>query len=111
VSWIHNADFVAAVMWLVTSSLEGTVNVAAPEPLPYREFIGRLREAAGVPVGLPATRWMLEVGALALRTETELILKSRRVTPRRLFDDGFRFQFPSWCEACSDLVRRKISRA
>lgn len=106
VSWIHDADFVAAVKWLVTSTLEGPVNIAAPEPLPYREFIGRLRKSAGMPVGLPATRWMLEVGAFALRTETELILKSRRVVPKRLLDDGFSFRFPSWPEACGDLARR-----
>ena len=106
VSWIHDADFVAAVLWLIGSSLEGAVNIATPNPLPYRDFIGRLRETAGMPVGLPATRWMLEVGAFALRTETELILKSRRVTPRRLLDDGFSFRFPSWPDACDDLARR-----
>jgi uncharacterized protein (TIGR01777 family) len=106
VSWIHGADFVAAVRWLIGSTLEGAVNIASPEPLPYRDFIGRLREAAGIPVGLPATRWMLEAGAFALRTETELILKSRRVMPRRLLDAGFVFQFPSWPDACIDLVAK-----
>lgn len=111
VSWIHDADFVAAVIWLAASSLEGPVNVAAPEPVPYREFIGRLREVAGVPIGLAATRWVLEAGAFVIRTETELILKSRRVTPRRLLDAGFSFRFPSWSEACRDLVRRKIRNA
>ena len=111
VSWIHDADFVRAVTWLMSSSLEGAVNVASPEPLPYRDFIGRLRRVAGAPVGLPATRWMLELGAIALRTETELILKSRRVIPRRLLDSGFCFEFPSWDAACLDLVHRKISRA
>lgn len=111
VSWIHGADFVSAVQWLARSSLDGAVNVAAPNPLPYREFMGRLREVAGAPVGLPATRWMLELGAFGLRTETELILKSRRVTPRRLLDAGYSFQFPSWREACADLARRKITDA
>ena len=109
VSWIHGADFVRAVTWLMTSPLEGAVNVAAPEPLPYGDFIARLREVAGVPAGLPATRWMLELGAIVMRTETELILKSRRVIPRRLLDAGFRFDFPSWDAACLDLVHRKIS--
>ena len=107
VSWIHSVDFVGAVTWLAGSTMEGPVNIASPEPLPYREFIGRLRRAAGVPVGLPATTWMLEVGAFALRTETELILKSRRVVPTRLLDAGFSFQFPSWADACVDLVRKR----
>ena len=106
VSWIHGADFVAAVTWLIGSTLEGPVNIAAPEPLPYREFVGSLRQVAGVPVGLPASRWMLEIGAFLLRTETELILKSRRVSPRRLLDDGFSFQFSSWRDACDDLAGR-----
>ena len=111
VSWIHGADFVAAVTWLMGSTMDGPVNLASPEPLPYRDFIGRLRHAAGVPVGLPATRWMLEVGAFALRTETELILKSRRVVPRRLLDAGFSFRFPRWPDACDDLVLAKIRHA
>ncbi len=111
VSWIHGADFVAAVTWLIGSTLDGPVNLASPEPLPYRDFFGRIRKAAGVPVGLPATRWMLEVGAFALRTETELILKSRRVVPTRLVESGFSFRFPSWPAAAADLVGRKISSA
>jgi len=111
VSWVHGADFVSAVLWLAESELDGAVNIASPNPLPYHEFMGRLREVAGAPVGLPATRWMLEIGAFALRTETELILKSRRVTPRRLLDAGFSFQFPSWRDACADLARRKITPA
>jgi uncharacterized protein len=111
VSWIHHADLAAAVAWLIESKLEGPVNVASPQPLPYRDFIGRLRRAAGVPIGLPATRWMLELGAFALRTETELILKSRRVVPRRLLEDGFSFEFPSWEGACADLVRVRRTKS
>ncbi len=65
-----------------------------------------LRRAAGVRLGLPATAWMLELGALAMRTETELILKSRRVVPRRLLEDGFTFTWPEWPAAAGDLVGR-----
>ena len=54
----------------------------------------------------PASNWMLGVGALLMRTETELILKSRRVTPGRLLRSGFTFQFPTWGAAASDLCRR-----
>jgi NAD dependent epimerase/dehydratase family enzyme len=69
-----------------------------------------LRRAYGVPLGLPATDWMLEVGAFFLRTETELVLKSRRVVPTRLVDAGFGFQFPDWSSAATDLVERWRSR-
>ena len=82
------------------------VNVSSPNPLPNREFMRYLREAWGAPVGLPAMEWQLHLGAIFLRTETELILKSRRVVPGRLLDAGFQFEFPDWSEAAKDLVRR-----
>jgi uncharacterized protein (TIGR01777 family) len=106
ISWIHHVDFVRAVRWLIEhDELDGAVNVSAPHPLPNREFMRLLREAAGVPVGLPADRLMLEIGALFMRTETELILKSRRVTPARLLESGFEFSFPHWGDAAIDLCR------
>jgi uncharacterized protein len=106
VSWIHDLDFVRAVRWLIDHELEGAVNLASPNPLPNAEFMGTLRRAWGARLGLPSTRWMLEVGALCLRTETELILKSRRVVPGRLLQSGFAFQFPEWSGAAADLCRR-----
>jgi NAD dependent epimerase/dehydratase family enzyme len=74
--------------------------------LPQREFMRVLREAYGMPIGLPATRWMVAIGAWLLRTETELILKSRRVVPKLLTDAGFRFDLPDWPAAAADLVAR-----
>jgi len=107
VSWIHDQDFSRAVLWLIEhQNLEGPVNLASANPLPYSQFVRALRKAWGIPFGLPATRWMLEIGAIPLQTETELILKSRRVVPRRLIDSGFAFQFPRWTEAASDLCTR-----
>ena len=104
VSWIHHADFTRAVRWLIEhDEVAGPVNLAAPEPLPQAEFMRVLREAASAPVGLPATSWMLELGAIVLRTETELILKSRRVVPARLLEGGFTFRYASWPEAARDL--------
>ncbi|MEU7420429.1 TIGR01777 family oxidoreductase [Streptomyces antibioticus] len=107
VSWIHDHDFVRAVEFLIArEDLTGPVNLAAPAPLPQRGFMRALRSAWGVPVGLPATRWMAEVGAFALRSDTELLLKSRRVVPGRLLAEGFSFEHPEWPEAAGDLVRR-----
>src|SRR5205823_4262452 len=80
------------------------VNVASPNPLPNAAFMRLLRKAAGVPFGLPAANWMLEIGAVFMRTETELILKSRRVVPGRLVDSGFTFKYPHWRDAARDLV-------
>lgn len=107
VSWIHDRDFVRAVAWLIErEDIEGPVNLCAPEPLPNDEFMGGLRAAWGATFGLPAARWMLEVGARALRTETELVLKSRRVVPGRLLREGFTFEYPTWPMAARDLCRR-----
>ncbi len=109
VSWIHEEDFVRAIEWLVVrEDVAGSVNVASPHPLPNAEFMAGLRSAWGMPLGfgLPATRGMLELGATVLGTETELILKSRRVVPGRLLDEGFTFRFPTWPEAAFDLCRR-----
>lgn len=106
-SWIHDADFIAAVSWLIQhSSLRGAVNLASPNPLPNAEFMRELREAWGTRVGLPATEWMLAIGAFFMRTETELVLKSRRVVPTRLIESGFEFQHPFWQEAAVDLCQR-----
>jgi uncharacterized protein (TIGR01777 family) len=107
ISWIHDQDFVRSVYWLIDhQELEGPINLAAPNPVPNAEFMRCLRAAWGIRFGLPATKWMLEIGALFLRTETELILKSRRVVPGRLLQSGFVFQFPTWAEAAADLCRR-----
>lgn len=107
VSWVHETDFVRAVNLLLgRADFEGAVNIAAPDPLPYRDFMRYLREAAAAPFGLPAARWMLEIGAFLMRTETELLLKSRRVVPGRLLEAGFEFQYPSWPAAARDLVAR-----
>ncbi len=112
VSWIHDRGFVRAIAWLIAcDDIAGPVNLAAPGPLPYGPFMAALRRAAGAAIGLPATAWMLELGAIALRTETELILKSRRVVPGRLHDEGFAFAYPTWPEAAQDLCRRWRARA
>jgi uncharacterized protein (TIGR01777 family) len=107
ISWIHEQDFVRAVYWLIEhEELSGPVNIASPHPLRNEEFMRVLREAAGVPIGLPAAKWMLELGAVLMQTETELILKSRRVVPARLTMSGFEFDYPHWEDAAKDLYKR-----
>jgi len=107
VSWIHEEDFCRAIDWLVErEDLSGPVNLAAPGPVPNREMMRAFRRVCGARIGLPATRWMLELGACLLRTETELIIKSRRVTPARLMASGFQFRFPELEGALRDLERR-----
>ncbi|MGH7971548.1 MAG: epimerase, partial [Limisphaerales bacterium] len=111
VSWIHERDFCRAVEWLIShNELEGPVNLVAPHPLPNAEMMRTLRQVCGVPFGLPASDWMLEVGAFLLRTETELLIKSRRVIPGRLVKTGFEFQFPTVQKAFEELTKRDKGR-
>jgi hypothetical protein len=107
VSWIHETDFVRAIDLLIArEEFTGVVNLASPNPLPNRDFMRALREAWGASFGLPALKGMLEVGTFLMRTESELVLKSRRVVPGRLLAAGFQFQFPDWPAAARELVAR-----
>jgi uncharacterized protein (TIGR01777 family) len=105
-SWIHEQDFCRLVEWLIDQEhVSGTLNAAAPNPIPNKEFMSLLRQAMNQKIGLPASRWMLELGAVFLRTETELILKSRRVVSKRLADLGFAFQYPTAEEAFEAICK------
>lgn len=107
ISWIHERDFVRAIEWLIAhEAVTGAVNLASPEPLPNAAFMAILREVSGMPAGLPAKGWMIELGAALMRTESELILKSRRVVPGRLLKAGFTFEHPRWSEAALELCAR-----
>jgi uncharacterized protein (TIGR01777 family) len=111
VSWIHEVDFCRAIEWLIAhEDFTGPVNLAAPNPVPNRELMESMREVCRVPFGLPATQWMLELGAFFLRTETELIIKSRQVVPGRLIGAGFQFRFPHLREALVDLSGKTVTR-
>jgi uncharacterized protein len=107
VSWIHETDFVNSVYFLLEhEAMNGVVNLSSPNPLPNREFMAELRQAWGAKVGLPATQWMLEIGAAFMGTESELVLKSRRVIPGRLLKEGFQFAYPEWAGAARELCAR-----
>jgi hypothetical protein len=106
VSWIHEYDFIRAMRFLIENEISGVMNVCSPNPLPNSEFMRELRRAWGTRIGLSASKWMLEIGAFLMRTETELILKSRRVVPARLLEHGFQFRFPHWRDAANELCAR-----
>jgi uncharacterized protein (TIGR01777 family) len=106
VSWVQAADFYGAIRWIADHpELAGPVNCASPNPVRNREFMRTLRRACRQPIGLPAARWMLEIGAFFLRTETELLLKSRRVVPTRVLESGYQFRFPDLLGAVEDLLQ------
>lgn len=108
VSWIHETDLCRAVDWLIShEELSGPVNLAAPIPLPYADFVRAIRKAGGIRLALGASEWMLEIATWLMRTESELVLKSRRVVPARLVGSGFTFHYPCWPEAASELTQRR----
>lgn len=107
ISWIHYLDFLNAIRFIVENeSIEGAINISSPHPLPNHRFMADLRDAWGRRISFPIYEWMLEVGAVFLRTESELVLKSRRVVPARLLDAGFSFTYPTWADASRDLCAR-----
>ena len=100
VSWIHLHDMARIMDWFIENkSAQGIYNCASPTPVPNHFFMKKIREACGVSFGLPATAWMIEMGCFFMQTESELVLKSRKVVPKRLLDEGFVFEFEELGEA------------
>ena len=94
-SWVHIADVLGSIRFLIENErVEGVVNISSPNPSDSRGFMGMLRRVLKVPVGIPTPRFILEIGSLAIRTETELVLKSRWVVPERLLAEGYEFEYP-----------------
>ncbi|WP_209561465.1 epimerase [Frigoribacterium sp. PvP032] len=110
-SWIHVDDVLGSIEWLREhDEVDGVVNLSAPNPSDNRTMMGIVRRAVGMPVGLPATRWMLELGTAVLRTETELVLKSRWVVPERLVEGGYTFVHPHLDETVKQIVAERRRR-
>jgi hypothetical protein len=106
-SWVHIRDVYRAIEFLAAHSDVGdTVNVSSPNPVQNRELMATLRRVLGVRFGIPLFGWMLGLGAFAIRTETELLLKSRWVVPTRLLAAGFEFEFPDLEGALRDILGR-----
>jgi uncharacterized protein (TIGR01777 family) len=104
-SWIHEDDFVNIIEFICAKGdMHGVYNVTAPTPVPNHHVMKALRTAVGMPFGLPLPKWLLEIGAVLIGTETELVLKSRRVVPKKLIEAGYRFRFTTIEAALRDLA-------
>lgn len=105
ISWVHEHDAAKCSEWILQHpNLNGAINCTAPVPLKNAEFMACLRKAYGIPFGLPSPAWFLQMGAAIIGTETELILKSRWVLPKRLLDSGYQFQFTEAEHAIKDIL-------
>lgn len=104
VSWIHMEDFCRAVDFIIGIELTGVLNVTAPEPTTNAHLMKLCRSHLKVPFGLPTPAWLLAIGAWLIRTETELLLKSRNVYPERLLEAGFVFNHADIDSGMQDLL-------
>lgn len=105
VSWLHIEDLARMIAYFIEeTSAEGSYNCSSPHPLPNAAFMAILRKTLGISIGLPASKRMLELGAIFLQTETELILKSRRVVPQKLVSEGFELKYPKLEGALKEIL-------
>lgn len=109
VSWIHEQDAARCTEWLIQhKEIDGVMNCTAPQPIKNTDLMKCIRNGYGVPFGLPSPAWLLELGAMIIGTETELILKSRWVVPKRLTANGYTFLFPKIEHAVKDILSIRI---
>ena len=106
VSWIHEEDFANAVDFIIQKEMTGVINVVSPEPIRNADFMQKLRKAIGFPFGIPINAFLLKIGSFIIRTEAELILKSRNVIPKRLLENGFKFKFGNINDAFQNLIKK-----
>jgi len=104
VSWIHEEDFANAIDFIIQKESTGVINIVSPKPIRNTDFMQKLRKKVGFPFGIPINQFFLEIGSFFIRTETELVLKSRNVIPKRLLENGFKFKFGDINEAFQDLL-------
>lgn len=106
-SWVHIEDLYRAIEYIAADrAITEAVNVSSPGPLENRDMMATLRKVLGIRFSVPLFAWMLEVGAFAIRTETELLLKSRWVVPTKLEAAGFGFEFPTLEPALRDILEK-----
>jgi len=104
VSWIHVEDLARIIEWFIgNKKSSGAYNCTSPTPIPNEFFMKKIRTAFGIPFGLPAAKWMIEIGTFLLRSESELVLKSRKVIPGRLLKEGFVFKFEQLEKVLKDI--------
>ena len=104
ISWIHEDDFARAIEFIIKKEMTGKVNIVSPNPISNSDFMQELRKAVGVPFGIPLNQFFLEIGSFIIRTETELVLKSRNVIPKLLLEKGFAFKFENIDPAFQNLL-------
>lgn len=104
ISWIHEKDFARAIAFIIEKQLTGIVNIVSPKPIPNCDFMATLRQTIKMPIGIPIPEFLLKMGAKIIKTETELVLKSRNVISKRLQENGFQFEYDTLEKAIRNLI-------
>jgi uncharacterized protein (TIGR01777 family) len=104
ISWIHEDDFANAVDFILQKEMIGIVNVVSPKPIRNADFMKKLQRSVGFPFGIPLNTFLLKIGAFIIRTQPELVLKSRNVVPKKLLENGFEFKFDNVDNAFRNLL-------
>lgn len=104
ISWIHEKDFARAIDFIIEKEMTGVVNIVSPKPITNRKFMSALRKIVGTPFGIPISETLLKFGSIIIRTQSELVLKSRNVIPKRLQKEGFQFEFDTLEKALKNLI-------
>ena len=105
ISWIHEIDFARAIEFIIENKIIGIVNIVSTKPITNVLFMSALRKEMGMPFGVSITAILLEIGSFFIRTETELVLKSRNVIPQKLLENGFKFQYDSIEKTFKNLLK------
>ncbi len=104
-SWIHIEDVMQIILFVMHHpAITGILNCSAPHPVNNEKLMQSLRQMLHKKIGLPSPAWLLELGAVLIRTETELVLKSRWVLPERLLLAGYQFRFPGLEVALKEIL-------
>ena len=106
-SWIHIEDLFNIILFFQShKELKGVFNCSAPNPIDNKTLMKTFRKVMKVKIGLPSPAWLLEIGAVIIKTETELILKSRWVVPEKLLESGYAFKYPTLEMAISNILTK-----
>jgi uncharacterized protein (TIGR01777 family) len=106
ISWIHEKDFARAIEYIIKKELTEVVNIVSPNPITNVDFMKTLRATIGIPFGLPTSKLLLKIGSFFIRTETELVLKSRNVIPKILQENGFTYEYETLEKTFKNLTSK-----
>lgn len=106
ISWLHAQDYLNILQFILEHpEVSGCINATSPNPSRNTDFMQTLKkQCLALPWSVSLPKPLLEWGAWLIRTETELILKSRCVVPEKLLKAGFRFQYPEHPLAIKSLL-------